>query len=430
MSNVANGRPLLGKKNTYINPDLSFGEELEETSENDDLAPSDENKIDKNVTRSTSKTKEEQDDLNKKLCELVETMEGNRKAVEELIKKGADVNFTNDVGRTPLHMAAISGNIDAVEMLLAAGANPNARDNSGKTPLDYARQRGNTRIASMLNQKMVMSTGNLDMLISSLYRAIQEGNYDIAGNISADIIKFLQKRASREKSPLHKAILDGNFDEVKNLVERGGFDVNALNDLGHSPLLYATFKGNKDIANYLVERGADPNINIKGLGKINFKKIMKELERAKKMMNEQKKEKMKKFIEDKFNDKIKKLQEKVEKEPQISEKLKQKIDELERQKEDIMKKIDSLSGQKLENLEKSLGLQQNQEANYKAIRERVQKYFNEQEKLLEQEYEKERQRLEEHDKKDSDNLKKQLESESKKQQELQQQNRIRQGITY
>ena len=79
---------------------------------------------------------------------MVTLGEGFSETAECLLEWGADVNATNSLGRTPLHMAAggfwkeredIYAKL--VQMLLDRGAVASTKDASGRLPVDYAKQK-------------------------------------------------------------------------------------------------------------------------------------------------------------------------------------------------------------------------------------------------------------------------------------------------
>ena len=53
--------------------------------------------------------------------------EGHVEVVQELLRRGAGVNFTTKKGNTALHIASLAGQKHAVEVLLANGASVNSR---------------------------------------------------------------------------------------------------------------------------------------------------------------------------------------------------------------------------------------------------------------------------------------------------------------
>jgi len=62
-------------------------------------------------------------------------MNGRDKAVEMLLKAGAEVSGKNRDGGTPLHAAAFLGRTSTVKLLLKNEADVNARNLAGDTPL-------------------------------------------------------------------------------------------------------------------------------------------------------------------------------------------------------------------------------------------------------------------------------------------------------
>ncbi|MDF3048086.1 MAG: ankyrin repeat protein [Candidatus Midichloriaceae bacterium] len=82
---------------------------------------------------------------------------GEVQIIELLVKKGANVDGTDNFGNTALHFAAAYTKFDygtfykdevpvrleqgklVIKLLLESGANPNALNNEGKTPIDFAR---------------------------------------------------------------------------------------------------------------------------------------------------------------------------------------------------------------------------------------------------------------------------------------------------
>ena len=55
-----------------------------------------------------------------------------------MISKGANVSAQDEIGRTPLHIAAFYNNIEALQILLYELANPLIKNNEGETPFDVA----------------------------------------------------------------------------------------------------------------------------------------------------------------------------------------------------------------------------------------------------------------------------------------------------
>ncbi|CAG0889382.1 unnamed protein product [Darwinula stevensoni] len=74
--------------------------------------------------------------------------------VEDLIGAEADVNATDEAGKSALHWAAAVNNVDAVRILLAHGANRDAQDNKDETPLFLAAREGSYEACQVLLDHM------------------------------------------------------------------------------------------------------------------------------------------------------------------------------------------------------------------------------------------------------------------------------------
>jgi len=71
-------------------------------------------------------------------------------AVRDLLQAGANVEYKNKDGMTPLHIACEKNHTSITRMLIKAGANVNAKDNGGKTPLHLACEKNHKYIAEIL----------------------------------------------------------------------------------------------------------------------------------------------------------------------------------------------------------------------------------------------------------------------------------------
>jgi uncharacterized protein len=156
---------------------------------------------------------------------------GDTTAVGQLLQAGADINGTDDRGRTPV-MAATHGNKPAaVQALIEAGADINLRDQRLDNPFLYAG-----------------AEGLLDIL-----------RLTIAAGADTRLTNRFGGTA------LIPAAERGHVEIVQELLTRTDVDVNHINNLGWTALLEAVILGDggdrhQQIVQLLVDHGADVHI--------------------------------------------------------------------------------------------------------------------------------------------------------------------------
>ncbi len=92
-----------------------------------------------------------------KLNESENMIEGIRNGhvaiVHAFLERGADVNFVDRNGGTPLHWAAARGLADIVELLLRYGADRTIADRDGDLPLNIAEEKNNHKLVNLLKEQ-------------------------------------------------------------------------------------------------------------------------------------------------------------------------------------------------------------------------------------------------------------------------------------
>src|SRR5436309_11439820 len=92
----------------------------------------------------------------------VALLAGSEKAVALHLRRGDDVNATDDHGTTALMLAASRGHASICQLLLDAGANPSLRDQRERDALIIAEQNGWREVAALLLPALVPRNDDLD----------------------------------------------------------------------------------------------------------------------------------------------------------------------------------------------------------------------------------------------------------------------------
>ncbi len=147
--------------------------------------------------------------------------------VRFLLESGVALESRDDIGQTPLAIAARIGDGEKIKILLEVGADRTARDNDGKTPLDLALENGNAVAAEMLQPGIhppARSTGfrsepQAAPSVSLPFEKLRQKRVRQKGVERADSAgpSGASHRASRERAELSSMVLEvlGQLKEIQ-----------------------------------------------------------------------------------------------------------------------------------------------------------------------------------------------------------------------
>jgi uncharacterized protein len=153
-------------------------------------------------------------------------MNGDRTAVQALLRQKADVNAPQTDGATALQWAAYRDDLDLADLLIAAGANPKLANREGATAMQLASIHGS---AAMMEKLL-------------------KAGVDV------------NERGPHDETPLMYAARNGSVPPIDLLLKRGA-DVNAKESLrGTTALMWAVEEGHADAVKLLLQHGADVGV--------------------------------------------------------------------------------------------------------------------------------------------------------------------------
>lgn len=177
-------------------------------------------------------TQEVNEDMNKLNHTLLKAAnQGDKEAISKLLLDGADIDATDDRGRTSVMIAVHTNQFELFTYLVEQGANINIRDNQLDNPLLYAGAEGKLDFLS------AAITAGADTTITNRYGG----------------------------TALIPAADRGHVEIVRELLLNSDVNVNHINNLGWTALLEAVIlgdggKNHQEIVKLLIEHGADVNL--------------------------------------------------------------------------------------------------------------------------------------------------------------------------
>ncbi|KAK3563407.1 hypothetical protein QTP86_026229, partial [Hemibagrus guttatus] len=184
--------------------------------------------------------------------------EGHVEVVQELLANNANLEHRDMGGWTALMWGAYKGRVEVARLLLEKGANPNITGQYGVYPIIWAAGRGHAEIVRLLLQHGAKVNCSDKYGTTALIWAARKGHYDCVMHLLENGANVDQEGAN-SMTALIVAVRGGYTEVVKELLKRNP-NVNMTDKDGNTALMIAAMEGHTEIVQDLLD--ADTYVNI------------------------------------------------------------------------------------------------------------------------------------------------------------------------
>uniref|UniRef100_A0A8C1FJ26 Kinase D-interacting substrate 220b n=1 Tax=Cyprinus carpio carpio TaxID=630221 RepID=A0A8C1FJ26_CYPCA len=185
--------------------------------------------------------------------------EGHVEVVKELLENSAYIEHRDMGGWTALTWASYKGRVDVATVLLEAGANPNTTGQQYSVyPIIWAAGRGHAEIVKLLLEHGAKVNCSDKYGTTPLIWAARKGHYDCVMHLlenGADV----DQEGANSMTALIVAVKGGYTEVVKELLKRNP-NVNMTDKDGNTALMIAAKEGYTEIVQDLLDAGTYVNI--------------------------------------------------------------------------------------------------------------------------------------------------------------------------
>lgn len=145
---------------------------------------------------------------------------GSSCTFQALIDKSVDIQSTDILGLTPLHIAAMNGSLPIVQIVLnQLRINIDANDSTGATALHHAASSGHVAIVQLLLDRGADRSAKDVNQEMPLHEAVSSGQHDIVA-VLLDVGANPGTRYRDGGTLLHRASIEGHFTTAQLLLDR------------------------------------------------------------------------------------------------------------------------------------------------------------------------------------------------------------------
>uniref|UniRef100_A0A8C2Z1M3 Kinase D-interacting substrate 220b n=1 Tax=Cyclopterus lumpus TaxID=8103 RepID=A0A8C2Z1M3_CYCLU len=184
--------------------------------------------------------------------------EGHVEVVKELLENSAYIEHRDMGGWTALTWAAYKGRVEVTELLLEHGANPNTTGQYSVYPIIWAAGRGHADIVKVLLHEGAKVNCSDKYGTTPLIWASRKGHFDCVMHLlenGADV----DQEGANSMTALIVAVKGGYAEVVKELLKRNP-NVNMTDKDGNTALMIAAKEGYTEIVQDLLDAGTYVNI--------------------------------------------------------------------------------------------------------------------------------------------------------------------------
>jgi ankyrin len=212
---------------------------------------------------------------------------GHKHIIHILISNGADMYKKDYFNNAPIHRAVSQGHIDTVEYLITVCAcNPNIKGYQGRTLLHFACGIGNVKLVTTLIEKYGISPMATDAvnqtpfdiaashgqeevvrLLIDKYNSLEStadlltsqlGLASYCGHVTVVRTLVLEYKADINNDVFSISVIGGNIEMVQLMITEFDQDPLSANDSGYTPLHIACFCGHEELARLLITNYNSP----------------------------------------------------------------------------------------------------------------------------------------------------------------------------